>query len=203
MRKRILECCSTSRVITPGAKPLLQAAVAQKSDLVKIRALLGLAEKSLGEKKAAQIDLEAAVPALTEVPIRVQAGLALVELDAGMGQTERAADVIAGIHSVAPTDPRVLYAAYRIHTDLAGEALLGLSIAAPNSAQLRQATAHELEKARDEAGAIANLRKAATIDPRLPGIHYELAEVLRAADDPNLRAQAASEYQLAIGGEFK
>lgn len=181
-----------------AAEPLLRAAVAQKPDLVKLRALLGLAEKGLGEGKTAQSDLEAAVPALTEVPIRVQAGLALVELDVAMGQTEKAAEIIAGVRSMAPTDPRVLYAAYRLHTDLAGEALLGLSMAAPNSAQLRQATAHELEKARDEAGAIANFRKAVAIDPRLPGIHYELAEVLRSADDPTLRAQAAGEYQVAL-----
>ncbi len=38
----------------------------------------------------------------------------------------------------------ILYAAYRIYTDLAGEAILGLSVAAPESGQMHQAMAHEL-----------------------------------------------------------
>lgn len=186
-----------------GAEPYLNAAVAQKADLSKIRALLGLAEKNLGKLKEARADLEVAVPQLAEPPIRVQAGLALVELDVAAGEGEKAAGVIAGMRRISPTDPRVLYAAYRIHADLAGEALLSLSLAAPESAQMHQATAHELQKARDSASAITNFRKAAAIDTKLPGIHYELAEALRAAEDPKLRAEADGEYRRAVEQDRK
>ena len=181
-----------------GAVPLLREAVAQKPELSKIRALLGLAEKSLGERAAAQADLEVALPQLTEPAVRVQAGLALVELDAANQELYKAADAVAQMRQVAPADPRVLYAAYRVANDQAGEALLSLSLAAPDSAQMHQATAHELEKARDNAAVIANLSKAAELDAKLPGIHYELAEALRGADDPKLRAEAEGQYRLAV-----
>jgi tetratricopeptide (TPR) repeat protein len=92
----------------------------------------------------------------------------------------------------------VLYAAYRIYTDLAGEALLGLSVAAPQSGQMYQAMAHELVRQRDINGAIADLRKAVAADPNLPGIHYELGEALHASPDLKLRAEAEKEYKLAI-----
>jgi tetratricopeptide (TPR) repeat protein len=98
----------------------------------------------------------------------------------------------------APTDPRILYAAYRIYTDLAGEAMLDLSVAAPESGQMYQVMAHELVRERDTAGAIADYRKALAADPNLPGIHYELAEALHASPDLKLRAEAEEQYKLAV-----
>ncbi len=181
-----------------GAAPLLKEAVTQKPELSKIRALLGLSEKSLGQAAEARQDLEAAVPQLTEPAIRIQAGLALVEIDVAAQDLEHAAATVALLRQVAPTDPRVLYTAYRIATDEASEAMLSLSIAAPDSAQMHQAMAHELERARDLPATIANLRKAAELDPALPGINYELAEALRSSDDLKLRAEAEAQYKLAL-----
>ena len=181
-----------------GAAPLLKQAVAQDGQLSKIQALLGLAEKSLGQTAEARQDLEAAVPNLTEPPVRIQAGLALVEIDVAEQDLDHAAATVALLRQVSPTDPRVLYTAYRIATDQASEAMLSLSIAAPDSAQMHQAMAHELERARDLPATIANLRKAAELDPALPGINYELAEALRASDDPKLRAEAEAQYKLAL-----
>jgi tetratricopeptide (TPR) repeat protein len=180
------------------AAPYLRQAVTQKPDLTKIRALLGLAEKALNQPAAARTDLEAAVPQLSEPPIRIQAGLALIELEVAAQDLDKAAITAAQLREVAPTDPQVLYATYRIATDQAGEAMLSLSIAAPNSAQMHQAMAHELERARDIPAAITNLRKAVEIDPALPGIHYELAEALHESDDPKVRAEAEPQYKLAI-----
>ena len=129
---------------------------------------------------------------------REQAGLALIELDVAVQDLDRAASTVALLRQVAPLDPRVLYTAYRIATDQASEAMLSLSVAAPESAQMHQAMAHELERARDLPATIANLRKAAELDPALPGINYELAEVLRSSDDPKLRAEAEAQYKLAL-----
>lgn len=181
-----------------AAVPYLRRAVAQDAGLSKIRALLGLAEKYLGQPNEARSDLEVAVPQLTELPIRIQAGLALVEIDAASQDLGNAAEVIARLREVAPTDPRVLYTAYRIATDQAGEAMLSLSLVAPDSAQMHQAMAHELERALEIQGAIANLRKAAELDPQLPDIHYELAEALSQADDSKDRVEAESQYKLAL-----
>lgn len=181
-----------------AAIPYLRDAVAQKPDLSKIRALLGLAEKYLGDASNARTDLEAAVPQLTETSFQIQAGLALIEIDAALQDFDKAESVITLLRKAAPTDPRILYTAYRIATDQASEAMLSLSLAAPDSAQMHQAMAHELERALDTPGAIANFRKAAKLEPGLPGIHFELAEALKLATDEKDKAEAESEYKLAL-----
>ena len=180
------------------AVPYLKQAVAKRPDLSKIRALLGLAEKSLGQTAEARADLEAAVPQLSEPAVRVQAGMALIEIYAANQDLDKAAATVSLLKQVAPTDPHVLYTAYRIYSDLAGEAMLDLSLVAPESGQMHQAMAHELYRARDSEGTIANLRKAVAADPNLPGIHYELAEALRNSADPKVRDQAEQEYKLAV-----
>ncbi len=181
-----------------GAEPHLRDALQQKPDLTKIRALLGMCERRLGKNDAARADLEAVVGQLSEANVRLEVGLELIEIYAASQELEKAAGVVALLRQGAPTDPQVLYAAYRIYTDLAGEAMLGLSVAAPDSGQMHQAMAHELVRQRDLNGAIANFRKALAANPNLPGIHFELAEALHSSPDLKQRAEAEQEYKLAI-----
>lgn len=181
-----------------GAEPHLRAAVEAQPSLTKIQALLGMCERHLGKMDQAKADLAAVVPLLKEPGIQVQAGLELVEIYTAEHDLVKAAGVIETLRQSSPTDPRVLYPAYRTYTDLAGEALLDLSVAAPDSGQMHQAIAHELARERDLNGAIASFRKAIAADPKLPGIHFELAEALNSSDDPKIKAQAEQEYRLAI-----
>ena len=181
-----------------AAEPHLRDAVEQKPDLTKIRALLGMCERRLGKTDAARNDLQAVVDQLQEPNIRLEAGLELIEIYSASQELEKAASVVATLRQGVPTDPRILYAAYRIYADLAGEAMLDLSVAAPESGQMYQVMAHELVRERDSAGAIANYRKALAADPNLPGIHYELAEALHASPDLKLRAEAEGQYKLAV-----
>jgi Tfp pilus assembly protein PilF len=181
-----------------GAEPHLRAAVEQQPSLTKIRALLGLCERRLGKTDAARTDLEAVLGELDDPGIRIEVGFELIELDTASQDLARAATVVETLRQKAPTDPRVLYAAYRIYTDLAGESLLGLSMAAPESGQMYQAIAHELVRQRDMNGAIMDFRKALAANPALPGIHFELAEALHASPDLKLRAEAEEQYKLAV-----
>ena len=57
----------------------------------------------------------------------------LIEVETAQHDLAAAAVTIGKLRDQAPTDPEILYAAYRINTDLAGEALLSLSLAAPQS----------------------------------------------------------------------
>ena len=181
-----------------AAEPHLRDAIEQKPDLTKIRALLGMCERRLGKTDAARADLQAVVDQLQEPNIRLEAGLELIEIYTASQELEKAAAVVALLRQGAPTDPRILYAAYRIYTDLAGETMLDLSVAAPDSGQMHQAMAHELVRQRDLNGAIANFRKALAADPNLPGIHFELAEALHSSPDLKQRSEAEQEYKLAI-----
>lgn len=181
-----------------AAEPHLRDAIEQKTDLIKIRALLGMCERRLGKTDAARTDLQAVVDQLQDPNIRLEAGLELIEIYTASQELEKAAAVVALLRREAPADPRILYAAYRIYTDLAGETMLDLSVAAPTSGQMYQVMAHELVRQRELNGAIANFRKALAADPNLPGIHFELAEALHSSPDLKLRAEAEQEYKLAI-----
>jgi tetratricopeptide (TPR) repeat protein len=176
----------------------LRTAVQINPNLPKIQGLLGLCEYQLGQLDAARTDLSAAVGNLTDAKFRKEVGLTLIEVETAQHDLAGAAVTIGKLRDQAPTDPEILYAAYRINTDLAGEALLSLSLAAPQSAQMQQAIAHELERIRDLPGAIAAFRKAIAIDPNLPGIHFELAEALHGSDSQADRTQAEHEYAIAL-----
>ena len=180
------------------AEAPLRKAVQLNPGLAKIQGLLGLCEYQLAQLEAARGDLAAVVDGLPDPKFRKEVGLTLVEIETAMQDPAAAATTIGKLQEQAPTDPEILYAAYRIHSDLAGEALLSLSLTAPQSGQMQQAIAHELERERDLSGAIASFRKAIAANPNLPGIHFELAEALHGSDSQEIRAQAEHEYELAL-----
>jgi len=175
-----------------------RAALRLNPGLAKIRALLGLAESQLGQSDAARNDLTVALTVVEELKLRKQVGLSLVELQTARHDLTDAATTIRDLREKAPGDPEIEYAAYRIYSDMAGEALLSLSLTAPKSGQMQQAIAHELLRVRDLSGAIASMRRAIEANPDLPGIHFELAEALHASDSPADRVEAEKEYLLAL-----
>jgi tetratricopeptide (TPR) repeat protein len=180
------------------AIPHLKVAVTMKPDLWRIQSLLGIAERRTGEEQDGRGDLEAAFPHVEDEKLKINVGRELVESYAATDDLDKAADMIAALLKLEPTNPSLLYTSYRIHTDMAATAMLELGLVAPDSAQTHQAMAHEMQRDHDLAGTIANLRKALALDPALPGIHFELAEALHASDDQHLRAEAEAEYKLAV-----
>lgn len=181
-----------------GAEPHLRVAVQADPSLSRQQALLGFSERRNNEVEAARKDLAAALPGLQDARLKKQAGLELVELDTAAGDLPAAATTIHQLKASLPTDPEVLYAAYRVYTDLSGEAMLDLSLAAPESPQMHQAMSHELARERDNKGAIANLRTALAADAHLPGGHFELAALLQASSDPAQKAEAEEQFKLAL-----
>jgi len=180
------------------AIPQLKAAIGAKPDLWKIRSLLGIAERRTGDEQQGRSDLEAAFPHLEEEKLKIDVGRNMIESYASSDDFDKASDTIALLLKIEPTDPSLLYISYRIHSQMAVAAMLELGLVAPDSAQTHQAMAHELQRDRDLTATIANLRQALALDPTLPGIHFELAEALHASDDKTLRAEAESQYKLAV-----
>jgi predicted Zn-dependent protease len=86
--------------------------------------------------------------------------------------------------------------AQRVYSDLADDTLNKLAILAPRSARMQQVIAERLINAGDLQGATAHYRKALEIDPRLPGVHYELAEAILELSPNDPQAQAAAEKEL-------
>lgn len=166
--------------------------------LAKIQGLLGMAESRTLDFANARKDMEAAFPALQDARFQVQLGLELAGLDTESGDLDKAATVIAQLRKTEPDNPEVLYAAYRTYSDLAGESMLALSLAAPDSAQMHQLLAHEDARQGNTSGAIAQYRKAVAIDPHLPGVHLELAELLHTSPDESVKKAAEQEYHAAL-----
>jgi tetratricopeptide (TPR) repeat protein len=180
------------------AIPNLRAALKLKPTLWKIEALLGLAEKQTGDVPAARADLEKSFPNVPEEKIRMQTGTELIDIYTASGELDKAATVVSAMREIEPTDEALLYTAYRLYSDLAEESLLSLSLVNPSSARLHQAIAHELAKRGDSAAAIENYREALKIDPKLPGLHFELAEMLSTLKTLEAQAEAESEYNAAL-----
>ena len=180
------------------AEPHLRAALAIDPSLAKLRMLLGTSEHREGHLEDARRDITAALPQITDAKVRQQAGLEIIEIDTALNDLPAAATVAAQLKKDFPADPEVLFAAWQVYSDLADEAVLNLSLAAPQSAQMHQAMAHVLIRERDNKAAIENLREALKINPALPGAHYELAELLRLSTVPADKAEATEQYKLAI-----
>jgi tetratricopeptide (TPR) repeat protein len=184
------------------AIPPLRAALTMQPDLTRIQALLGIAEKRTGDSADALKDLEASFPLLLdqkmEQKFKTQAGMELIEIYTASGDQDKAAIIISQLRRADPENKEVLYAAYRIYADLSGESMLTLSLLAPDSAQMHQIMAHEETRQGNTNGAIAQYRKAIAINPRLPGIHFELAELLNSSQDPKVREEAEQQYMVAL-----
>jgi cytochrome c-type biogenesis protein CcmH/NrfG len=76
--------------------------------------------------------------------------------------------------------------------------MLALALAAPDSAQMHQLLAHEEIRQGNTNSAVTEYRKAIAIDPHLPGVHFELAELLNTSSDEHLKNEAIQEYQAAL-----
>jgi Flp pilus assembly protein TadD len=175
------------------AIPHFRAALERQPGLAKIQGLLGMAESRTLDFADARKDMEAAFPSLQDPRFQVQLGLELVGLYTQSGDLDKAAAVLAQLRKADPDDAEVLYAAYRTYSDLSGESMLSLSLAAPDSAQMHQLLAHEETRQGNTNGAIAQYRKAIAIDPHLPGVHFELAELLRTSMDETVKKEAEQE----------
>lgn len=166
--------------------------------LAKIQGLLGIAEQRTSDVADARKDLEASFPLIENREFKIEVGLDLVGLYTQTNDRDAAAGVITQLRKAYPDDAEVLYAAYRTYSDLAGESMLILTLVAPDSAQMHQLMAHEETKQGNTNGAIAHYRNAIQINPHLPGVHFELAELLHTSLDANIKKEAEREYRAAL-----
>src|SRR5205814_3799831 len=91
---------------------------------------------------------------------------------------DKAAGVVSILRQIEPVNIEIQYTANRIYSALADESMLSVAMLAPQSARMHQLMAHEMARQGDTKGAIGQYREAVRIDPRRPGLHFELAEML-------------------------
>ena len=185
----------------PQASAEFEAAIEIKPSLVKAESLLGMSEARSGNFKKALPLLEKTFTREGENEFRQEVGMLLIELYTASLTTDKAIRTQQALRQAYPSNPEVLYSAYRIYSDLAGKALSDLVHAAPNSARLHQVAGELLDSEGNFPRAIDQYHEALEKDPELTGIHRALGVAMLNAsqDDASmLRAQKEFKLELAI-----
>jgi tetratricopeptide (TPR) repeat protein len=166
---------------------------------LKAQALLGICERRLGNSSAQHL-LESSFAQLRDTKMRTRVGKELIGLYYQQGDPERAVPVVQKLVELDPDDVDILYIAQRLYQELAEDTLNKLAVLAPGSARMQQVIAERLINAGDLAGAAEHYRKALEIDPRIPGVHYELAQAIfeSAPSNPAVQVEAEKELVTAV-----
>jgi tetratricopeptide (TPR) repeat protein len=158
-----------------------------------------MCESRLGQPSA-QALLEKSFPRLEDKNLQIQAGMELAGIYLQQGNLDRTASVMRSLVDLDPDNVEILYMAQRVYSDLADDTLNKLAILAPGSARMQQVIAERLINDGDLKGATEHYRKALEINPRLPGVHYELAEAIleSSPNDAQVQAEAEKELEAAV-----
>jgi tetratricopeptide (TPR) repeat protein len=179
----------------------LRAALASAPALENARGLIAICEKNMGRPQA-RADLESAFEKLKDPKMRVQVGVQLADLYYRSGDLDRTLPVVQQLVTLEPDNADLLFFAQRIYSEMADETMNKLALLAPDSARMQQLIAERLVNGGDLNGAIEHYRKALAEDPRLPGMHFELAEaILEGSNGPAAQTQALAELDAAVKSE--
>lgn len=182
----------------PNAAEQFKRVLRIQPSLVKAEALWGICERRMGNKSGRKL-LEDSFLKLRDVDLRSQVGMELIGIYYGEGNIERAVSTCQKLVEISPENPEILYTAQRLYNELADQTLNKLAILAPNSARMQEVIAERLINNGDLSSAIVHYKKALEIDPRLRGVHYELAEAFLelSRSDPEMRNAAEQEIEEA------
>ena len=170
-------------------------ALAIDPSLTKTQALLGISRRRLGDPSARAL-LEKSFPKLKDKKLRLQVGMELAGIYDEQGDPGATATVMRTLVDLDPDNVDVLFMAQRFYTELADDTLNKLAVLAPGSARMQQAIAEHLVNGGDLKDAIEHYRKALQIDPRLPGVHFELGEAILQSAPGDATAQAEAQKEL-------
>jgi len=180
-----------------NASQYLRKALAADPSLTKTEALLGICQKRLGDP-AARVSLEKSFANLKDKPLQLQVGMELAALYDQQGDSGATAAVMRSLVDLDPDNVDVLFMAQRVYSELADNTLNKLAVLAPGSARMQQVIAQRLVNGGDLKGAIDHYRKALQIDPRLPGVHFELAEAILESSRSDAGAQTEAQRELEV-----
>ena len=143
--------------------------------------------------------MEAAFANLKDQKMRTQVGVQLADFYFQQGDLDHTLPIIHTLVDSDPDNVDLLFFAQRIYSELADNTLNKLALLAPDSARMQQLIAERLINAGDLTSAIDHYRKAIAADPRLPGMHFELAEALtETSNNAETQAAASRELEAAI-----
>ena len=109
--------------------------------------------------------------------------------------------LLAWLEQEFPSDPEILFMATHVYSDLAARTSQELMDAAPNSPLVVEINAEKFEKQGEWKKAIAEYRVLLTREPRMPGIHNRIGQIiltLPATPTSNNEARKEFEQELKV-----
>ena len=160
------------------AKEAFETAIRIKPNLVTARALLGLDLLTAGSFQGAVKHFEAAHAGdSSNTEVNHWLGIAYFEL----GRYGEAVSKLEAAVKTKPEDADILYYLTRAHSEAAGQSRKRLLEIAPESARARQALAERAAASGWQDQALEEYRKAAELEPGLPGLQAGLGDLYAAA----------------------
>ena len=176
-----------------------RSALKLQPDLWKAKALLGMCEQNLGHVPEANKLFSESFPNLQDSHLRITIGLKLLDFLRQEGELQKAVSVMSQMEELDPTNVDVLYAAYRVHSQLAAQAIDSLAQVSPDSVQLHRALAERLVSQGQLVAAIAEYKKALQKGASSQALHYELGKTLLAYSHlESSLAEAQNEFENAL-----
>lgn len=183
------------------AAAAFQSALDLSPSMPNVELYMGLSQARAGRTEEAFPALAKGFWNASDDDWRLQAGMILAELHAARREDDKVLDVVRALKKAFPRNPDVLYAAYRLHSDMGALALADLVREAPGSARLHQVTAELLVSEGDYPRAVRQYREALKVAPRQLGLHRALAVAIMnsSPDEDGIReAEQALERELAL-----
>jgi tetratricopeptide (TPR) repeat protein len=177
--------------------------IRQAREALKLKPSLGNAHEILGLSLAESGDCKEALPYLAQdyrralnPPMKRTIGTDAVRCNLNLDQAEKAVELLSSLNREFPNDPDLLYLSSHVYSDLSTRASQRLLNTAPESYQAHQLNAEVLELQGKNSEAADEYRKVLSIRPDLPGIHYQLGELLLAgATGTETQDQARLEFE--------
>ncbi len=177
------------------AESEFEEALKLQPDLWNAKAFLGMTQMRLEHRREAAVLLAESLAHLQDANLQRNVGDDLISLYFEAGDLDRVVDVIRVLQQAKTASPDVLYAAYRTYSGLAAKALSSLAQVAPQSPQMHQILAQSLANQDSFPKAIEEYRRAIQLDPKIPGLHYELGEmILASSNTESARGEAEQEF---------
>ena len=169
-------------------------ALKAKPALANARYILDVSLAESGHCQEALPDLEKDYPHAAG-PLKLALGLGGFRCSMGLGQADAALEFARWLNHDSPDNADVLYLSAHFYSDLSDDASQRLLAKAPNSYQAHQMSAEVLELQGKTTDAIDEYRKVLAMNPRLPGIHYEIGHLLLVGQPtPAALNQARNEF---------
>lgn len=173
----------------------LRKVLAADPSRIDAEGLLGMCEKRLGEPQARQ-HLERAFAKVRSAKLKTEIGVELADYDYQRGDLDDALPVVRALVALNPENIDILFFAQNVYQEMADNTLNKLALLAPDSPRMQQVIAERLVNEGDLKDAAVHYRKALSMDPYLPGAHFELAEAILEANPNDPAAQAEADQQL-------